>query len=302
MDEYLEYQSYICEVPEFIKKYLELDILKRLEDVSVLCGMDYASKDMYDFKFYLSRYNHSLNVALLTWKLTYNKTQTLAALFHDISTPVFSHVIDYMHGDYIQQESTEGKTKEVLCSSLQLLEYLKEDNIDINSIINFKKYSIVDLPRPSLCADRLDNIIAVGMCWAKQVDLRNAKRIIDNILICKNENDQDEIGLRNKNVARYVTHINYELNKLTHSSEDTYMMMLLSDIVRLILEERIVSYNDLYRLTEPEMIKIIENNLDNYELNDMYYNWTHIKELPSEPNIEVKRLTLNPLVNGNRFK
>ena len=149
MEDYLAYQKYICSVPDFLKKYLELDILKRLEDISVLCGMDYASKHIYDFEFYMSRFNHSLNVALITWRLTYDKTQTLAALFHDISTPVFSHVIDYMNGDYIKQESTEHKTEEVLRSCRQLFEYLKEDCVYIENIVDFKKYSVVDLPRPS---------------------------------------------------------------------------------------------------------------------------------------------------------
>lgn len=51
-----------------------------------------------------------MTVALLTYKLTNDKVATLAGLFHDIATPCFSHVIDYMNGDYENQESTEEYT------------------------------------------------------------------------------------------------------------------------------------------------------------------------------------------------
>ena len=57
MNDYLTYKSALGETPEFLKKYLELDIVKRLKGVSLLCGMDYASKYAYDFKCYFFRLN-----------------------------------------------------------------------------------------------------------------------------------------------------------------------------------------------------------------------------------------------------
>lgn len=59
--------------------------------------------------------------------------------FHDIATPCFSHVIDYMNQDYEKQESTEEYTEHILESDKYLIECLREDDIDINEIINFKK-------------------------------------------------------------------------------------------------------------------------------------------------------------------
>ena len=94
-------------VPRFLKKYLEVPTLKRLKEIGYFCGMDYASKDIYNFKEYITRYDHSLTVALLVYRLTKNKEATIAGLFHDISTPCFSHVIDYMNKDYSKQETAE---------------------------------------------------------------------------------------------------------------------------------------------------------------------------------------------------
>ena len=66
--EQLEYRN----LPDFLIKYLETPSLLRLKKVGYFCGMDYASKDIYDFTEYISRYNHSLTVSLLVYKLTKN--------------------------------------------------------------------------------------------------------------------------------------------------------------------------------------------------------------------------------------
>ena len=123
------------DVPEFLKKYLTVPSLVRLKGIGYFCGMDYASKDVYDFKCYISRYMHSLSTALLVYKLTSDKTYTLQALFHDVSTPVFSHVIDYMNKDYLYQESTEEFTEFILKNDKVLLRYLEMDNVKVEDLI-----------------------------------------------------------------------------------------------------------------------------------------------------------------------
>lgn len=301
MEDYLKYQQYISDIPDFLYKYLDLDIMLRLKDISVLCGMDNASKDIYNFKFYMSRFNHSLNVALITWRLTNDKTQTLAALFHDVSTPVFSHVIDYMNGDYVNQESTEFKTKDVLLSSRILLDYLKEDNIDINNIIDFKTYSIVDLPRPALCADRLDNLIGGGMCWAKNVELSDAKSIIDNLTTSINESGQQEITLYSLELCKYLRYINNEINRLTHTHEDTYMMMLLASITKCLIKNSIISYDDLYKLTEPQIVHIIKQNLDIPGLYRMWNTFRKITKPVPMVDVKIKEMSLEPYYKGRRI-
>ena len=204
MESYRKYQNSICRIPKFLNKYLELPVMQRLKDVSLLCGMDYASPHMYDFAFYISRYDHSLNVALITWKLTHDKTQTLASLFHDISTPVFSHVIDYMNEDYVEQESTEKKIVDVLLSSRDIINYLKEDNVNINDILDFKKFSTVDLPRPALCADRLENLIGVGMAWVQDMNCEEAKQVIKSMYLSINENGQEEISIASESKINII--------------------------------------------------------------------------------------------------
>ena len=43
----------IKEIPQFLIKYLESPSLLRLRNVGYFCGMDYASKNIYDFGEYI---------------------------------------------------------------------------------------------------------------------------------------------------------------------------------------------------------------------------------------------------------
>ena len=58
---------------------------------------------------------------------------------------------------------------------------LKEDNIEIEDIINFKKYNIVDNEHPKVCADRLDRVILTVISWTKNVDYEDINNIINGI-------------------------------------------------------------------------------------------------------------------------
>ena len=231
-EDYEKYKLLLGTPPEWLNKYLELDILNRLQDISVLCGMEYASHDIYNFAFSISRYEHSLNVALITWYLTHDKNATLGALFHDASSPVFSHCVDYMNGDYINQESTEEKTDEILLSSDDLQRYLRQDNVPLENVIDFKQYSVVDLPRPYMCADRLDNCIGVGMAWSKKLTYDDAKRILESIRLTLNENGIYEISFNDEQAANIIYEVNNDINALTHSNSDTYMMLLVAKIIK----------------------------------------------------------------------
>lgn len=290
-------------IPEFLLKYLNVPSLVRLKNISYFCGMDYASKDIYDFKEKITRYDHSLSVALLTWRLTNSKEATLAGLFHDIGTPCFSHVIDYMNKDYETQESTEKYTELIIRSDKLLLTYLNNDGINVDDIINFKNYSIVDNSRPKLCADRLDGIIMTGIGWTKSITKNDIDFIIDDICVYKNEIQEDEIGFKNKKSAVRALEISDEINKYCHFYEDNYMMELLANITKYAIDSYIISYDMLYRLTEDQIWYLIEQHEDDY-LKGLISTFRNIKlrDIPITELGNVKDRNLNPLILSLRLK
>ena len=261
-----------------------------------------ASKDIYNFSCEISRYDHSINVAKITWHFTKDRKATIAALFHDIATPVFSHVIDVMNGDSITQESTEEKTFEILNSCELLKEYLDDDCINLDDISDFKRYTIVDLDRPKLCADRLDGTISTAMAWANIVDARCCEQILKSLKIEKNEQGEDEIGFDNPNRAEYLVGANDTVDKLMSSKEDRYMMNLLARIVKRCIKLGIIEYDDLYTFEEKDVIEIIENNLiKDSELLDMWLEFKTIDKIEEEVTYETKSRKLKPLVFGQRM-
>ncbi len=300
-----EYLDKLGPIPSFLTKYLELKILKRLDKIGYFCGMDYASKDIYNFPLYISRFHHSLSTALLTWKFTCDKKATLAALFHDIATPCFSHVIDYMNGDYELQESTEAKTEEILLNDFELKKHLEKDKINLCDIKDFKKYSIVDNKRPKLCVDRVDGIILTSLGWTQVIDFDYIDNILKNMMLYQNEEKEWEIGFKNKEVAKKIIYLNDLINKECHSNYDTYMMLLLAHITKYAIEKEIITYSDLYVLNEEELMLIFKE----YALEDVIFNnelkkFMTIKktDIPVIKLPKIKNRFIKPIVAGERYE
>ena len=302
LEYYLENLDY-SNIPKYLIKYLKAPSLERLKKVGYFCGMDYASKKIYNFREYISRYDHSLTCSLLTYKLTKNKTYSIAALFHDIATPSFSHVIDYMNGDYELQESTEEYTENILKNDLYLLDCLKEDNINIEDIINFKNYSIVDNDRPKVCADRIDGVILTSIGWTKNITKNDITNILNDIVIYQNEDNEEEIGFKTLEIAHKVLEISKSIDIYCHSKEDNYMMQLLAKITAYAIEKKYISYDSLYTYDEEQIFKIFKNTNDSY-LHELIYEFQNIEltEIPetSLPNVKIRKL--NPIVNNKRCK
>lgn len=289
-------------IPLFLRKYLNCPSLLRLKKIDYFCGMKYASKKVYNFTEDISRFDHSLTTALLVYNLTKNEPATIAALFHDIATPCFSHVIDYMNEDFLNQESTEVYTKQIIMNDNFLLECLKKDHINPEEIINFKNYPILDNERPKLCADRLDGIILTGIAWTKDVRNKEIDLIIDNITILNNEFNQEEIGFEKINAAKKALEISKNIDKYCHSKEDNYMMLLLAKLTKTAINKGYITYENLFYISEKNLLNLLKIKNDK-EINGLLYIFEHvhphnIKKVES-PNI--KRRILAPLTKTERI-
>ena len=301
LDYYLNKLGYY-NIDSTIKKYLEAPSLTRLKKVGYFCGMDYASKDIYDFTEYISRYDHSLTVSLLSYKLTGDINTSLAGLFHDIATPCFSHVIDYMNKDYLNQESTEEYTEHIIKSDKYLCSLLDKDGINVEDIINYKKYSIVDNDRPKLCADRLDGVILTGIGWTKNIDYKDIDDITSNIKVFTNEFGEKEIGFTSPLVAKKVIEVSKSIDLYCHSKEDNYMMELLASIAKYMIDKKYISYDDLYYYDEEELFNLF-SIIDDEKLRRLLYEFKNIKrcDIPVIEMPEVKVRKLFPLYNNKRI-
>src|SRR5574344_2488412 len=180
-----EYHHILCaEQPSFIKQYVNLYLLQRLDGVGLLCGTDWTP--LYQNSFFYSRLDHSIGTALIVWNFTHDKKQTLAALLHDVSTPAFSHVSDFRNGDVLKQESTEDANARMIVADRNLNRYLREDGIDVQLVSDYHRYPIADNEIPQLSADRLEYMFPSGMALDGSWAMEEIRRCYNDLTILKN--------------------------------------------------------------------------------------------------------------------
>lgn len=288
--------------PKFLIPFIETPTMMRLNDISYFCGAQYGSKEVYDLKYDISRLDHSITTALIVWNNTYDVKMTLSALFHDASTPAFSHVIDYLNGDMLTQESTELNLDEFLKSDKKLMDLLNKYGLKVEDISSYKKYSIVELPRPYMCADRLDCLLASSLTWSKKATLDDIKAIYDDVIVKRNEIGKEELSFGSIEMADYAVYLNDVINNLTRSQSDYESLSLLSTIVKRLIDRNVINYEDLFIITDKILINIIEEeSREDIIIDELYFRYKNVKlnnELTKE---QVKDRRVNPLVKNSRY-
>lgn len=290
------------EIPEFLEEYIDTEPMQKQAGISVSCGTVYSK--MFDELWY-SSLDHSVAVALIVWNFTKDKKQTLAGLFHDIATPVFKHCIDFMNGDYENQESTEELTEKIIRNSDSIMKLLNRDGIKVEEISDYHIYPIADNDTPQLSADRLEYTLSNGLgVRMKLWNLDEVREIYQNIEVQKNEDGIEELGFKDKMLAEKFVNNMSKLSKFYISNNAKITMQFLADIIKKMNQKGLINKEDLYKLSEKDVIEKIENcEYDNIsKCFKAWKNTTQINEsdIPVEDkycvSINAKRRYINPLV------
>ncbi len=297
-----KYFDVLCnnDYPSFIEKYFNTEEMCRLKKIGQFCGCDY--NEFYDIKFWYSRFDHSVATALITWHLTKDKVQTLAALFHDLGTPAFSHCIDFMLGDSVNQETSEQSVKDIISNSSNICSILISDDISIEDVCNVSKYPIVENKSPKLCVDRIEGVLSAVYIWLNAWPLEKIKQVYKEIDILNNEDNKSEIGFKDIFYGELFFEAVYEYSIALQSNEDKFTMQYIADVIKkLIISDKII-VEDLYRLGEAEIIEIIKENEKTW---DIFSKSTFLKRANKEPkssyfvSVESKKRYVIPLCKIN---
>jgi hypothetical protein len=131
-----------------------------------------------------TRYDHSIGVMILLDKLGAPLKERIAGLLHDISHMAFSHVYDYYinnqnesHGDNIFFEWLNKDT--------EIKNILKKYGYELNDIIDFNKFKLLERASPDLCADRVDYTLREYISFKK--DKKHLNFLIANLCVVNNE-------------------------------------------------------------------------------------------------------------------
>ena len=298
------YMRILCPdgIPDFLMEYAAAPEMARLAGIGLFCGTDYSR--VYRHRYFFSRLDHSLGVALIVWRFTRDRAQAIAGLLHDISCPVFSHSVDFMNGDALTQSSTEAHTRRIIARSAHIMALLARDNIPLDAVADYHIYPIADNHSPRLCADRLEYTLSTMLVWHGGWGLTDIAAIMDDLTVLTAHDCSLELGFASLDSATHFTQGACAIGIAFQRNDNKLSLNMLGDILSMALSTGTLTAEELYTLTEAQAIAAIESSEDE-PLRAAWRNYTHLRDVygaDQRPSggysvcVEAKRRYINTLV------
>ena len=290
-----ELQSlYKQDYPAFIEPYFASKSMQRLKGVDMNCGLQFTSNTGFSSYGPYSRYEHSVGVACIIWYFTHDKKQTLAGLFHDISTRAFSHVIDFVRKDYLVQESTEDNTRQFILQDSVIMNQLLFDGISVDEVFDYHVYPIADNDAPRLSADRLEYTLGNLLNYRKRT-IEEIEKYYKDLTVGISEDGKQEMMFQNPNIAEEFAFGALSCGMIYSCDFDRYGMEKLAEILRKALKDNILTESDLY-LSEVEVV----NKLSHSDLRNTWNEYTRlydvVKDSTGDIMVNAKKRYIDPYV------
>lgn len=286
---------YQKDYPDFINPYLKSESMQRLKGVDMNCGLRFTSHAGFSSYGSYTRYEHSVGVACIIWHFTHDKKQTLAGLFHDISTRAFSHVIDFVKRDYLTQESTEDETKQILFQDKVIMNQLIMDGISVDEVSDYHIYPIADNDSPKLSSDRLEYTLGNLLNYRK-CTINDIERYYQDLIVERNEEGMQEIMFQHVDIAEEFAFAALSCGMIYSCDFDRYGMEKLATLLRKAFQEHILTEDDLY-LSEIDVIQKLNNSV----LQDDWKEYTRLKDVIKDSAgdimVDAKKRYIDPCVN-----
>lgn len=232
-------------IPDFLYEAAQTPALARLKNVGMHCGCQYTDFPVFRGLAPYSRFDHSLAVARILWDFTDDPAICLAGLLHDAATPVFSHVVDFLNGDHLTQESTEEGLEAIIKNDTALMAVLAKYGVAVEAVTDCSRYPLADCPSPRLCADRLEYTLSNGIHYG----FTSSVQSMYNDLVA-----QEEFVFSTPQIALDFAEMALYCGKIYVCDEDRYAMERLSRLLKKALEENHITRQDLYT-EEPQVIE-----------------------------------------------
>lgn len=291
-------------MPEWLGEYINTEKMQAQKYISMVCGTLYS--DLFGVKSFYSSLDHSVGVALIVWNFTHDRAQTLAGLFHDIFTPAFKHCVDFLNGDYMTQESTEGRTTAFIKNSEDIMSLLKRDGISVAEVDDYHLYPITDNDTPQLSADRLEYSLSNALFTYEMLSETEIADIYNDLEIQTNESGEAELGFRTKALAEKFVDVTSRLSVVYRDDRTRFSMQFIAEVLKGLEKTNEITLEDLYTKKESEIIEIIENS----KYREAWDKWRHAKKINTSVNEPrgvyfvhqgTKIRYVNPLCGGVRI-
>lgn len=239
-------------IPPLLRHLAATAPMARLRQVGMNCGCEYTDFPRFRRLAPYSRFRHSVGVGLIVWHFTHDEAQAAAGLLHDVSTPVFAHVVDFLNGDHMTQTSTENGTAALIAGDRGIRRVLAAHGLTPEQVSDYHRYPIADNDSPRLSADRLEytlgNAVAYGFIRPEQ-----ARAFYRDLTVAVNEDGAPELAFRTREAASAFTSAALRCARVYVADEDRFAMEALAALLRQALDRGVLDRADLMR-TEPAVI------------------------------------------------
>ena len=293
---------YHTDIPAFLWEFSATPPMLRLKAVGMNCGCEYTNFPRFRNLRPYSRFDHSAGAALIVWHFTESMEQSLAALFHDVTTPVFAHVVDFLRGDHLKQESTEAGVEECLSASPEICVLLEKYGIAVEDVSDYHRYPIADNDSPALSADRLEytlgNLYNYGFA-----PLDTIRAFYQDLAVGTDEEDAPELTFRTREIASAFAEAALQTSRVYVADEDRFAMEALALLLRDAIERQVLTERDLWK-TEPEVIEKLKSDPLSGERWLRYRAYSRILRREERPEmgdwlqVEAKKRWIDPLAVG----
>lgn len=290
---------YFNPIPDFIRAIADTRPLQRLRGVGMNCGCEYSSVHTFCRIGNYSRFEHSIGAGLIVWKFTADVRQTVSALLHDIATPCFAHVIDFLHGDYESQESTEDRTLEMIREADDLVSVLDSLGLKPEEVCDYHLFPIADNDTPRLSSDRLEYTIGNAVNFGF-ITKEKAAEIFNCLEADVNGEGEPELVFTDAGTALEFAELALRCSKIYCGDEDRYLMQILAELVRDCIDKGVIEESDLHRTEDFVTGKMLADPRTSA-------SWRHFRGIKaikagadgiSPRVISAKKRHINPYVKG----
>ena len=293
---------YHPDIPEFLQALAETPELRRLKEIGMNCGCEYTAFPRFRRLRPYSRFDHSMGVGLIVWHFTHDPAQAIAGTLHDVATPVFAHVVDFLRGDHLRQETTEERTEEIIARSPDIQAVLSSLALGTADVSDYHRYPIADNDTPRLSADRLEYTLG-NLVNYDFLTVSRAACLYRDLAVSGNEDGLPELTFQTPGTASAFTESALQTARIYVADEDRFAMQVLADLLRLSLERGVLSEADLYG-TEPAVIQKLLDDSVCGSLWQRFRGYAHISRRAQRPaegqwlSVPAKLRYIDPLAAG----
>ncbi|SDM54722.1 hypothetical protein SAMN04488084_10855 [Pedobacter antarcticus] len=177
--------------------------------------------------------------------------EQVASLLHDVSHTAFSHVIDYVlkqkGEDYHEQIFEEVIAKSTIPSILSNYGFS-------TSVLEYPGYTLLDMPLPALCADRIDYTIR-DLYHFGLIDIVEIHNFLNELGV-----QDGKIGVKSEKAASWITGKYLQLNnEYFRKPEHIFANTRVSELIALGLDKGVIVLSDLWR-DDPAVLSMIKSD------------------------------------------